>query len=212
MKIAARLTALAGAGLLVITLAACGSGSDETTPEPETTTTAETATPTPGSSAAEVDEAHNDDDTMFAQMMIVHHQGAIEMADLAVERATAEEVRTLASDISAAQGPEIEEMTSWLEVWGEDTSADPTGHMDHGGMDMDGMSQAEAMEELESLSGTDFDRRFLELMTAHHEGAVSMAETELDQGENPQALELAQQIIDDQTAEIAEMEEIRQGL
>ncbi|MPV37877.1 DUF305 domain-containing protein [Georgenia subflava] len=146
---------------------------------------------------------------MFAQMMIVHHQGAIEMADLAVEKAENEDVRSLAEDISAAQGPEIEQMTSWLQAWGEDI--EPMGGMEgHGGMEMDGMSQGEAMAELEGLSGTDFDRRFLELMTAHHQGAVTMAEEELADGENPQALELAQTIIDDQQAEIAQMEQMLQ--
>src|SRR5690625_2945483 len=116
---------------------------------------------------------------MFAQMMIVHHEGAIEMADLAVEQASSEEVRSLAERIYAAQGPEIEEMTSWLEAWGEDTA--PMGGMEgHGGMDMEGMSQEEAMAELESLSGAEFDRRFLELMIAHHRGAVDMAQSELD--------------------------------
>src|SRR5690625_1437643 len=104
-------------------------------------------------------------------------------------------------------------MTSWLEAWGEEASA--TGGMegmDHGGMDMEGMSQEEAMAELESLSGAEFDRRFLELMIAHHQGAVDMAQDQLDSGENPQALELAQKIIDDQQAEISEMEELLQGL
>ncbi|PYF95915.1 protein of unknown function [Georgenia satyanarayanai] len=87
------------------------------------------------------------------------------------------------------------------------------GGMDHGGMDMEGMSQEEAMAELESLSGAEFDQRFLELMIAHHRGAVDMAQAELDGGENPQGLELAQKIIDDQQAEITEMEELLpQGL
>lgn len=87
----------------------------------------------------------------------------------------------------------------------------PSGGMDHtghGGMDMDGMSQDEAMAELEGLSGTEFDRRFLELMVAHHEGAFEMAQTQLADGESPQALELAQQIIDDQQAEISQMEDM----
>ncbi|MDD9208082.1 DUF305 domain-containing protein, partial [Georgenia sp. 10Sc9-8] len=177
--------------------------------------TSETTTDSTGQT--EVDEAHNDADTMFAQMMIVHHEGAIEMADLAIEQAATEEVRTLAEGISVAQGPEIEEMTAWLQAWGEDTAPMDDGGMDHGGMDMEGMDmegmdQGEAMTELKALSGAEFDRRFLELMIAHHQGAVTMAETELDQGENPQALDLAQRIIDDQTTEIALMEEMLQDL
>jgi len=203
-----RLTAVAGGIALTLTLAACGDGEQTTPEEPAAGTATEETT----DGATEAEDVHNDADTMFAQMMIVHHEGAIEMADLAVEKADSEEVRSLAERISAAQGPEIEQMTSWLETWGEETS--PMGHegMDHGGMDMEGMSQEEAMAELESLSGAEFDQRFLELMIAHHRGAVDMAQEELDGGENPQALELAQKIIDDQQAEITEMEELLQGL
>jgi len=205
-----RLAAVAGGIALTLSLAACGNG--ETAPEEPAAGTATEET-TDSASQTEAEDVHNDADTMFAQMMIVHHEGAIEMADLAVEKADSEEVRSLAERISAAQGPEIEKMTSWLEAWGEETS--PMGGMegmDHGDMDMEGMSQEEAMAELESLSGAEFDQRFLELMIAHHRGAVDMAQEELDGGENPEALELAQKIIDDQQAEISEMEELLQGL
>ena len=84
--------------------------------------------------------------------------------------------------------------------------------MDHGGMDMDGMSQEEAMADLEERSGTDFDRRFLELMIAHHQGAVEMAQPLLEEGENPQAIDLAKVIIDDQQTEIRKMEEMLSDL
>ena len=211
MTLRTRLAAVAGGIVLTLALAACGNG-EETAPQEPAAGTASEAT-TESTPQTDVEEVHNDADTMFAQMMIVHHEGAIEMADLAVEQASSEEVRSLAERIYAAQGPEIEEMTSWLEAWGEDTA--PMGGMEgHGGMDMEGMSQEqeEAMAELESLSGAEFDRRFLELMIAHHRGAVDMAQSELDDGENPQALELAQTIIDDQQAEITDMEELLQGL
>lgn len=205
-----RLAAVAGGIALTFSLAACGDGEQTTPDEPAAGTAAEERTDS--TSQTEAEDAHNDADTMFAQMMIVHHEGAIEMADLAVEQAGSEEVRSLAERISAAQGPEIEQMTSWLETWGEETS--PMGHegMDHGGMDMEGLSQEEAMGELESLSGAEFDQRFLELMIAHHRGAVDMAQAELDGGEDPQALDLAQKIIDDQQAEITEMEQLLETL
>lgn len=191
------ISALAGALVLTLTLAACGN--EATTPSG--TGTSEAA----ASPSSEVGTAHNAADTEFAQMMIVHHQGAIEMADLAVEQAASEEVRSLAEGISAAQGPEIETMTSWLEAWGEEVAPADMGGMDHGGMDMDGMSQDEAMDHLGGRTESDFDKAFLELMIAHHEGAVEMAQAELDAGENAEALDLARQIIDDQEAEIAEM-------
>jgi uncharacterized protein (DUF305 family) len=165
------------------------------------------------------DVVHNDADTEFAQMMIVHHQGAVEMSELAIEKADTEDVRALAQSISEAQGPEIDTMTGWLEAWGEDVPDETAtedmgdmGDMDHSGMDMNGMDQAEAMEELEGVSGTEFDRRFLELMIAHHEGAVEMAQTEMDEGENADATGLAQQIVEAQEAEILSMQEMLDDL
>ena len=157
---------------------------------------------------ASASSEHNEADTTFAQMMIIHHEGAIEMAELAVERAETPEVVSLAERIAAAQGPEIEQMSAWLTAWGEETSPSEHGGMDHGGMDMDGMSQEEMMGELDGLSGAEFDERFLSGMIAHHQGAVEMAEAELDEGENAEALALAEKIIADQQAEIAEMEEL----
>lgn len=209
MKTFSRFAAAASAVALALTLAACGNPQDQSEPAATgTTAPAPTRSETTASSGElEVEQTHNDADTMFAQMMIVHHEGAIEMADLAAERASSQDVRSLAEGIAAAQGPEIEQMTSWLEAWGEDTTPmeDMAGH---GGTDMDGMSQDEAMDNLEGLSGSEFDRRFLQLMIAHHEGAVTMAEDELSDGQNPQTRDLAQRIIADQQAEIAEMEQL----
>lgn len=170
---------------------------------------------------ADVAAAHNDADTAFAQHMIVHHEGAVEMAELAAEEATTDEVRELARSVAEAQEPEIERMTGWLDAWGEEPSAGG-GHAGHGatadegsgmdGMEMEGMDQQEAMAALRDTSGAEVDRRFLELMTAHHRGAIAMSETELADGENSEALELARTIVEDQTAEIAEMDRLLAGL
>ena len=83
---------------------------------------------------------------------------------------------------------------------------------DHSGHDMTGMMSEEDMGELESSSGAEFDAAFLRLMIVHHEGAVEMAREQIDQGQNPQAVELAQQVVEDQEAEIAEMERMLQEL
>ena len=199
VTIRTRTTAAAAGVLLTLTLGACGDTTD--TQIPGTQPGLDQAAASTGEVAAE----HNDADVEFAQLMIVHHEGAIGMADLAVGTASTDAVRALAERISAAQGPEIDRMSSWLTAWGEDTEADMDG-MDHGGMDMGGMDQPAAMAELEGLSGAEFDRRVLELMIEHHDGAIEMARTELADGASPQALALARSIIDDQTAEIAEME------
>lgn len=191
---------IAAALVAAATLTACGTGTDAPSP-PSATTTEQPAAAT-----------HNDADTVFAQMMILHHLGAVEMAQFAVENASSEEVRDLAGQIVRAQDPEITLMAGWLDAWGEDRPASAEhGAMDHGGMEMDGLDQGEAMAELES-AGDDLDRRFLELMTAHHRGAVQMSEQLLDDGENGEARELAQKIIRDQEAEIATMAELLRRL
>lgn len=155
--------------------------------------------------------AHNDADVTFAQEMIPHHRQAVEMAALAEDRAGDPEVRRLAEDIEAAQAPEIATMTGWLESWGEDVPADAMDHsgMGHGSGDaMPGMMNAEDMAALEQAEGAAFDRLFLDLMVEHHEGALEMARTQQAQGENPDALALAEKIEADQQAEISEMQRL----
>lgn len=164
-----------------------------------------TSAPTAGGGVTAA--AHNGADATFAQMMIIHHEGAVEMADLAEQTAATAVVRSLASRIKSAQGPEIEQMRGWLEEWGEPAPEDSgMAGMDHGGMDMGGLDQQAAMDELGKLTGTEFDRRFLELMILHHEGAITMAEAEIADGQNEAAIGLAQAIVSAQQKEIAEMQ------
>ena len=152
----------------------------------------------PGMSAGDSAEA-NQADVMFAAMMIPHHEQAIEMSDVLLAKDDVDpEVAALAERIKAAQGPEIELMQGWLDDWGVDGMP---SSMDHGGM-MDG----DDMDALEQASGAEASRLFLEQMIVHHEGAIDMAQTELADGENPDALALAEQIIDAQSTEIAEMQ------
>jgi uncharacterized protein (DUF305 family) len=146
---------------------------------------------------------HNDADISFAQQMIQHHAQAIEMAKLGPQRATSPEVKDLAARIENAQQPEIDTMSTWLRSWGATV---PTGDMAGHGMESGaGVMTAEQMQQLAQASGADFDRMWLQMMTAHHEGAVQMAMTELQQGGNADAKKLAQTIIDTQQAEINEM-------
>ncbi len=157
--------------------------------------------------------ANNDADVEFAQGMIPHHRQAVEMAELAAGRTENPEIVDLAARIGAAQAPEIDTMTGWLQEWGAEVPADDgmagMEGMDGGGMaGMDGMMTPEQMGRLEQSSGADFDRLFLEQMTEHHVGAVDMARTELDAGADPDALALAQTIVDTQQAEIDEMAEL----
>ncbi len=146
---------------------------------------------------------HNDADVAFAQQMIPHHQQAVFMARLVPGGNAGPEVTALAAQIEAAQDPEIATMRGFLKDWGLNEMSG-----DMGGMDMemgDGMASDADLDRLASSQGETFDREFLTLMTAHHEGAIEMAETEIADGKSPEATQLAQQIIDAQRAEITTM-------
>lgn len=136
-------------------------------------------------------------DLMFAQMMIPHHQQAVDLGELAATRAQSQEVIDLAEQIADEQAPEIELMKSWLEAAGA------SEHMDHN-MGMDGMLSDAEMQTLENSSGAEFDRLFLEGMIAHHEGAIAMAQDVVD-SKNAEVAGLAAAIIKSQTTQIEYM-------
>ncbi|VXC07144.1 CueP family metal-binding protein [Citricoccus sp. K5] len=157
----------------------------------------------PAAASGEVDQA----DVMFAQMMIPHHEQAVEMSDiLLAKEGLTPEVVTLAEEIRAAQAPEIEQMNDWLEDWGVDPRATDHGSMDHGGMD--GMLAPAELERLEQADAAEATRLYLEGMIEHHEGAVQMAEDEIAEGQHPEAVALAEAIIETQNAEIREMRDL----
>lgn len=159
-----------------------------------------------GDSSASVDADFNQADVMFAQMMIPHHEQAIEMADMVLAKDGIDPgVTSLAEDIKAAQQPEIDQLETWLDGWGMDMGdMDGMDGMDHGG----GMMSDDDMAALEAATGDEASRLFLEQMTEHHEGAIEMAQDEVDDGQNADAVALAQSIIETQTAEIAQMEQL----
>lgn len=136
-------------------------------------------------------------DIMFAQMMIPHHQQAVDMSNLALEKSSSGEILALAKQIRDAQAPEIQEMQHWLEHAG--VFETPNHDMGHD-MDM-GMLSAEEMAALESAEGEAFDVLYLEGMIAHHEGAIDMAQMIL-KSSNPEVRELGEAIVSSQTEEI----------
>ena len=146
----------------------------------------------------------NDADVMFAQMMIPHHEQAIEMSDIALDPTVgaSDEIRALAEDIKAAQDPEIAQMTAFLESWGQPVAMDSS--MDHSSM-MSGMLTVEEIETLGSLRGAEFDMAWLEAMIKHHEGAIQMADDVLSSGVNADVKTLAEEIISTQQSEIDAM-------
>ena len=148
----------------------------------------------------------NMSDVMFAQMMIPHHEQAVEMAELAPAADASPQVQELAAEIAAAQGPEIRQMEAMLDRWGVGQM------MDHSGHQMAGMVSDEDMERLGAATGTEFDRLFLELMIAHHEGAIDMTEDPLANGEDPELRTLLEAIVETQTAEIEQMRQMLAAL
>jgi uncharacterized protein (DUF305 family) len=213
------LAALALTSALALT--ACGPGAEdngagsESTPATSsaaaTSTTTDTAAPsaTATGSAEEISAEHNDADVMFAQMMLPHHEQAVEMSEMLLAKDDVPaEVADFAQRVIEAQGPEIERMNAMLTAWDAEPMGDMGGMegMDHGGMS--GMMSEEDMAALEEAQGTEAARLYLDQMTAHHEGAVDMAQDQVDNGQNPQAVALAEQVITAQEAEIAEMEQM----
>ena len=209
---------LLAAGLAGITLAACGGTS---TPSATPAATAQSTSQPSSNSAGGTSQAHNAADATFAQGMIPHHKQAVMMAQMASSRAKSPAVKALAAQIQAAQDPEITTMNGWLTSWGQPTADSGTGgmdgtggtggmggtagHSDHGMGSTGGMMSDADMVKLSTLTGAAFDREFLTMMTAHHNGAISMARTQLTQGQFQPAKDLAQNIITSQTAQIATM-------
>ena len=219
MKRSTTLTTLALASALA--LAGCGTsgaqegaGTDAETAAPAASASA--ATSTGAASGEPIAAEHNDADVMFAQMMLPHHEQAVEMSEMLLAKDDVPaEVAEFAQRVIDAQGPEIERMNDMLTAWEAEPLADAEDMdgMDHGsGAGMSGMMSEEDMSALEDAQGTGAAQLYLEQMTVHHEGAVEMAQDQVEQGQNPQAVELARQVVADQEAEIAEMEQMLQEL
>lgn len=136
-------------------------------------------------------------DLMFATMMVPHHEQAVLMSDLALQKSANPEIIALANEIKNAQAPEITEMLSW----GVSKMGSHAGHM------MSGMLSEQEINELKESSGAAFDRLFLQGMIKHHEGAIEMA-NEVINSVNSRVSGLAKTIIETQNAEIAKMKEL----
>ena len=189
-------TAALAAALLL--LAGCGDDKDDSSaPEPSRT-------------------EHNAADVAFATDMLPHHAQALSMVDLTLGRQLDPEVAALAEQIRDTQVPEAETMVDWLTTWGEpvpETSRDHVHADSHDGAepdggDLPGMMSGEQMQSLEDASGAEFERRFLEMMIEHHEGAIEIAEAELDEGRHIPARDLAEDIVSAQQDEIETMESL----
>jgi uncharacterized protein (DUF305 family) len=154
--------------------------------------------PAPDSQSAD----HNAADVAFAQAMIPHHRQAVDMAAMVPSRSTNPDVRVMATHISLDQQAEILTMTGLLAQWGEPVTA---AHGEHSAMAMPGMVDGATLNQIQSMSGSAFDELWMTSMIDHHQGAVTMAQTEITHGQSPDAMKLAEMIIIAQQREIAQM-------
>ena len=177
--------------------------------EPTRTLTAEEA-------AAIGQPVHVDADVRFMQGMIHHHGQALDMTDLLSSHTESEEMRLLAQRIDISQTDEMGMMARWLESRGEgvpkvrEEGASPLKDDQL----MPGMLTERQVAELASARGEAFDRRFLELMIVHHQGALTMV-SELflvsGAGQEPVIFQFASDVDADQTAEIGRMNTMLQA-
>lgn len=134
------------------------------------------------------------------------------MAALAEEQAEDGDVRRLAERIVRAQEPEIEAMRAWLDVNGDGDTGRGDGEGTHGHEDMPGMASQEELARLRAARGGEFDRLFLELMIAHHEGGVAMANDEVARGRDEFVVGLATELASTQGPEIDRLEDLLDDL
>ncbi|MFE5644787.1 DUF305 domain-containing protein [Rhodococcus sp. NPDC056516] len=207
---AARFVPVVAAAALLI--AGCSDNSGESvTHSSETTSVAAQSAMPAGVNAADIE---------FLEGMYPHHAQALDMARMVEGRTDNAELLSLAAQIEAAQGPEMAQMTELLTKWGRPDPAsssmggmDDSAHAGHGvGMaDMPGMMSAEDMTALTDANGAEFDKMWLTMMIEHHKGAITMSQTEIDNGLDPSAAAMAEAIIACQQAEITQMEAMLKG-
>jgi uncharacterized protein (DUF305 family) len=188
---------------LVLASSCVGASSGESEQENSEQGTEEGAEDNDGQSSTQTMGSFDEDkpfDLQFIDQMIIHHQGAIMSAEHMIAGSERPELRQLSENIQTSQAEQIEQMRAWREEWYPD--AGPTLEMDP--TQMSEMMGDNQKQEMMGTEGT--DAMFLRMMIPHHQLAIDMSEQALDNAEHPKLKELAQQIIDEQSAEIELME------
>jgi uncharacterized protein (DUF305 family) len=156
------------------------------------------------------DTSFTQDDVVFLEQMIVHHQQALTMSSMAPERTNSQDILDLAGRIEVSQDDEISFMKDWL----LERDIQPSSHHGHH-MKMMGMATQAELEQLASSQGVDFDSMFLTLMILHHKGAIDMVNTLKDQpgsAYDPVLYDFVSDLINDQGVEIERMNGFLTGL
>ncbi|MDZ8085699.1 MAG: DUF305 domain-containing protein [Nostoc sp. DedQUE12b] len=149
-------------------------------------------------------------DLRFIDAMIPHHQGAVEMANVAQQKSKRPEIKKLADNIIKSQKQEITQMKQWRQAWYPKAGDKPMAYNSQMGHMMEMSSdQMKAMMMSQDLGAADaeFDLRFINAMIPHHEGAVTMAQDALSNSKRPEIKKLAQEIVKAQEIEIKQMQQ-----
>ena len=144
-------------------------------------------------------------DLQFIDQMILHHQMAIMSSEHMISDSERPELRQLAEDIQQSQSEQIEQMQEWRNEWHPDDTEQAPG-MSNDMMDDGMMEQMMGGSMQEMMGGDATDQMFLRMMIPHHQMAVDMSEQALEEAEHLELEELAQTIIDEQSAEIELMQ------
>ena len=159
-------------------------------------------------------------DQQFIDMMVPHHQGAVEMARIAQQRAEHAEIKQMAEDIAKSQSSEIDQMKAWRKQWFGSDQTPPMDKMPmvegmrsmagHGGMSGGTMDMAADVEKLRKAPEP-FDRAFLDAMVPHHQSAIDAAKAAESRAQKPEVKRLAQEIVAAQQKEIDQMQQWRKA-
>ena len=194
-----RISGLIAIALLGVSVVSCSGQDSDTTDTPQTDKDG-VAVPAGANQPAEV----NGVDLHFLAMMTPHHQQAVDMSEIILAaQGTSAATADLADRIKVGQEEEIDTMVDWAEQWDQhDLMEQHSQHI------ANGMITPEQLDQLKTLEGEEADTLFLQLMHSHHAGAVAMTQDQIDNGGYQPLVDLAQQMIDVQTAEMREMEQL----
>ncbi len=149
---------------------------------------------------AKAEDRVNAQDVMFVQMMVPHNHQGIEMVRIGSERATNQQLKTMAKAVGTTQQDEVEAMLRWLHEWGQPLQAPQGAHAHHGGMPETDRRQIAALK-----TSRHFERDFINLLVAHQDDAVQMAAAELYGGANPTVKDYARRVQESRKAEIQQL-------
>lgn len=187
--------------LLIFALAGCGTAAE---------TLGGSAATKPASISGHANAENNAADVRFALRMITHHRQTLQLASLMQDKENvSDEIRSLAIKTASIHEPETAQLEGMLRAWGElDSTTQSQRKHASGAHQLPGMVDDSEIARLASLKGERASRTFLKLMIDHHQATIKVAEAELADGSNAEAIALARTIAETQRQELGRMREM----